>query len=78
MEAIISNFRSGMKTRHTTQMIVIISGIDSREKVSTIMGKTLVWTSPAKSEIKGTIIAPHGNKVAVRAKFERGMPGQSV
>ena len=42
------------------------------------LGKKLVWKSPAGKEIKGEIIALHGNKGIVRAKFERNLPGQAM
>jgi large subunit ribosomal protein L35Ae len=59
-------------------MIVKISGVDSKEKASALVGKKASWKSPAGKEIKGTITGAHGGKGAVRASFETGMPGQSV
>jgi large subunit ribosomal protein L35Ae len=38
----------------------------------------VVWVSPAKKELKGEIKGAHGNNGAVRVKWERGMPGQSI
>jgi len=52
--------------------------VDSKEKAKELLGKKLVWTSPAGKEIKGEIIALHGNKGVVRAKFERNLPGQAI
>ena len=61
-------------------MIVIVPGVDNREKAKSYIGKSAVWTAPGKgkTQIKGKISAPHGNKGALRVVFERGMPGQSL
>ena len=78
MEALITSFRRGKRTISSNQMIVKVSGVDSKEKAGPLIGKSASWKSPAGKEIKGKISAVHGNKGAVRAIFETGMPGQSV
>ncbi|MAG16187.1 50S ribosomal protein L35ae [Candidatus Woesearchaeota archaeon] len=78
MEGAISSFRRGRHTVHTSQMIVHVKGIDKKEKAAELVGKTVVWASPAKKEIKGKITSAHGNSGALRVKFETGMPGQSL
>lgn len=78
MEGTIANFRGGRHTKHNSQMIVVVKGVDKKDKASDLIGKTAVWTSPAKKEIKGKITAAHGNSGAVRVKFETGMPGQAI
>ena len=77
MEGTISNFRSGKHTQYDRQMVIVVKGID-KAKAEALVGKTVTWKSPAGKEIKGKISAVHGNKGAVRAIFETGMPGQSV
>ena len=59
-------------------MIVDVDGISTREKAEPLVGKEVIWTSPAKKEIKGKVAAAHGNKGNVRVIFEKGMPGQSL
>jgi len=78
MEGVIANFRGGKHTKHNSQMIVHVKGIDKKEKAAKLMGKAVVWSSPAKKELKGLITATHGNSGAVRVKFESGMPGQAI
>lgn len=76
MEAVIVNFRGGRHTQYTHQMIV-----DSdlpKEKAKSLIGKKVIWTSPAKREINGEVKTTHGNKGCLRVHFEKGMPGQSV
>ena len=78
MEAIITNYRRGRHTQTDSHMVIQVPGTDSREAAEKLVGKSVTWKSPAQKEIKGTILAPHGNKGAVRAKFETGMPGQAI
>ncbi len=78
MDALITSFRRGRRTVSGNQMILQLAGVDSKEKAGSLVGKSASWKSPAGKEIRGKISAPHGNKGAVRAIFETGMPGQSV
>ena len=59
-------------------MIVYLKDSDSRETASALVGKSVVWKSPAGKEINGKIASAHGNKGAIRVIFEKGMPGQSI
>lgn len=77
MEGVIVNFRRGKHNQHDKQMVISVSGYD-KEKAKGLVGKKVTWTSPAGKELKGKISALHGNKGAVRAIFETGMPGQSL
>jgi large subunit ribosomal protein L35Ae len=78
MEARIKNFRRGRHTQTMNHMIIYPDSSDSKETASKLVGKEIVWKSPAGKEIKGKVAASHGNKGAVRAIFETGMPGQSI
>lgn len=78
MEGIISSFRRGRHTQTTNQMIIVVKEIDKKENASGLVGKAVSWKSPAGKEIKGKVSAAHGNKGAVRALFETGMPGQAI
>ena len=80
MAGIVSHFRGSFRRKKGNQLIVIVPGIDNREKAQSYIGKSAVWTAPGKSktQIKGKISAAHGNKGALRVVFERGLPGQSL
>ena len=78
MKGIIINYRGGRHTQRNNQMIVVPEAVDNKEKAEKLIGKEVLWTSPASKEIKGKINAIHGAKGAVRVVFEKGMPGQSV
>ena len=80
MNGIISHFRGSFRRKKGNQIILVIPGVDQREKAKTYVGKAVVWTSEGKNKtlIKGKVSSPHGNKGAVRVIFERGLPGQSL
>ena len=78
MQGTILSYRRGRHTQNVNQMLIELDNVDSREKAKEFLGKKLIWTSPAGKEIKGEIIALHGDKGVVRAKFERNLPGQAV
>ena len=80
MDATIVNFRRGVSTQTQNHIILEVPGIENREKAASVVGKQVSWTSSGKEkkEITGKIVAAHGNKGAVRAIMERGLPGQSV
>ena len=78
MEGIISSFRRGRHTQTENQMLINIKEVDNLEKASKLVGKTVVWKSPAGKEIKGEVRSAHGSNGVLRALFESGMPGQSL
>jgi len=78
MEGVISNFRRGRHTVCTDQMIVEVKDINSKDKAKDLIGKKVEWISPGKKVIKGVIKRFHGNRGALRVKFDTGMPGQSL
>lgn len=77
-EATVLNFRRGRHNQHVNQFLLEVDGIDSRKKAVKLVGRKVVWTSPAKKEIKGKITAPHGNSGVLRARFEKGLPGTAL
>mgnify|MGYP001597741097 FL=1 len=77
MEGKISHFRQGRHTYHNNQMIIKVNDL-SRDKSKNLINKNVIWVSKSGKEIKGIITNTHGNKGALRVKFERGLPGQSI
>lgn len=77
MEAKIESFRRGRHTQTTNQLILTVENID-KTKAGSLIGKKVSWKSPTGKEIKGEIKATHGSKGAVRALFDKGIPGQAI
>jgi large subunit ribosomal protein L35Ae len=78
MQGTIVNFRRGRTTQTDNHMIVVVSGFDKKDKTKSLLGKEVIWKSPAGKAMKGKIASSHGNKGAVRVIFETGMPGQAI
>ncbi len=76
MEGVVNNFRRAKHHQTNHHMIISVEGITSREKAAELVNKEVAWKSPADKEIKGVIKAPHGKRGAVRAIFEKALPGQ--
>ncbi len=78
MEAVICNFRRAKHQQTMRHLIIQVKGVNDRKKAETMLGKKVVWTSSAGKKLHGEIKAPHGNKGALRAIFEHGVPGQAL
>lgn len=78
MKGTIVNFRGGRHTQYNNQMIILVDGVEAKDKAAELVGKKVIFTTEGGNELPGKVAAAHGNKGAVRVIFERGMPGQSV
>ena len=80
MEATIVNFRMARHHTKGNHIILSIEGVNTREKANAFVGKEVVWKTPGskQKEIHGKIVAAHGNSGALRAIFEKGLPGQAL
>ncbi|MBI4152561.1 50S ribosomal protein L35ae [Candidatus Woesearchaeota archaeon] len=77
MEATVMHFRQSRYRVNSHQMV--LKAADSAEEAQKVIGKKVVWTSPAGTQIQGTISALHGRKGNVRVIFpEKGLPGQAL
>ncbi len=78
MNGVIVNYRLSRNTQTPDYLVIKAEGVSTRDAAAKLVGKTAVWKSPAGKEIKGKITSAHGNTGAVRAHFERGLPGQAI
>ena len=78
MEGLILHYRQGAHTQYGNHMIVHFAGVENRAKALPLLGKKVVWTSPAGKQITGEVNGAHGNKGTVRVLFSKGMPGQAI
>jgi large subunit ribosomal protein L35Ae len=77
MDGTIVNFRKSIHRTKGNHMVIMVEGVDSKEKAEKLVGKKVVYNT-GKKDITGKISAAHGNSGAVRAIFETGMPGQAI
>jgi large subunit ribosomal protein L35Ae len=78
MKARISSFRRGRHVQTMNQMVLISSDVSNKEDASKLVGKEVVFLTAKGNAINGKVTSAHGNKGAIRALFEKGMPGQSL
>lgn len=78
MKGKVLQFRRGRHTIKERHFLIEVKDSKNRADAQKFVGKTIEWKSPAGKIIKGKISAPHGNKGALRAIFEKGLPGQAI
>ena len=78
MEGVIVNFRGSRRIRSGNHIIIKVSGVDKKAKAAKLVDKPVVWKTKSGKEITGKIAKAHGNSGAIRAIFERGLPGQAI
>ena len=78
MEAIVSHYRKGRHNQTVNQMILKINEVKTKEDAKKLIDKKVIWKTPSGKEMEGKITNAHGNTGAVRAYFEKGLPGQSI
>lgn len=74
----VLQFRRGKHVVKPRHFIIEVNGVDSREKAEKLVGKEVTWKSPAGKVLVGRVSGAHGNKGAIRAIFEIGLPGQAI
>jgi len=77
-KGVVVNYRIGPREQYPHECILQFSGISSRQEAGQLIGRKVAWTDGKKNTIVGVIVAPHGNKGLVRARFRRGLPGQAL
>ena len=78
MEGIIVHFRGSRRVKRTNQMVLQVSGVDTKEKAEKLVGKKVVWKTSAGKQMNSEITNIHGNSGALRVRFDTGLPGQSI
>ncbi len=75
---VIVNYRGSYKTkRKPNQMVVMPVGAKSKDDSKELIGARVTWTN-GKTSITGTATHSHGAKGALRVRFDKGLPGESI
>jgi large subunit ribosomal protein L35Ae len=79
VEAVFTSFRRNKRNLHTSQVLLKIDGVNSKEEAAFYTGKKVAapyrGTDKAKDGFNyGKISQPHGNNGIVRASFDRNLP----
>jgi len=78
MQGLIVNYRIGLKTQTANQYIIKVEGISTKAESQKLRGKKVIWKTSKARAINGKVMQSHGSKGAVRARFEKGLPGQAI
>ncbi len=78
MKVVIVSYRRGRHTVTPNQAILKVSDIEEKKAAYKYVGKKVVYETSSGKKIKGVITAVHGNKGRLRARFEKGLPGQAI
>jgi len=78
MKGKVIQFRRGRHTIHEKHFLVEVEGIKTKEDASKLVGKEVIWKSPAGKIINGKVASSHGTKGVLRCIFEKGLPGQAI
>jgi len=76
-EGVIVSYRRGPKTQKPKEYILRFPGIESVGEAARLLGRKVGWPV-GKHEARGKIVALHGKKGLVRARFRKGVPGQAL
>ena len=77
IQGIIKNYRVGPRTQRSKECIIKFPHVTSVSEASGLVGRKVAW-KVEKKKIVGKIVALHGKKGVVRARFRRGLPGQAL
>ena len=78
MKGKIVNYRGGKRTQYPNQMVISLSACQNKEEASKLIGSKVEWSTAANKKIIGKVSRAHGNNGCVLARFNKGLPGQSL
>ena len=77
IQGVILNYRVGPRTQRSKECIIRFAHVTSVSEAGGLIGRKVAWKGK-KNRIIGKIVALHGKKGLVRARFRRGVPGQAL
>jgi large subunit ribosomal protein L35Ae len=77
IQGIIRNYRVGPGTQRSKECIIRFAHVTSVSEASRLIGRKVACRAE-KKKIVGKIVALHGDKGLVRARFRKGVPGQAL
>ena len=77
IQGVITNYRLGPKTQEPKECIIRFAHVASVSEAGRLIGRKVAYQC-GKGRIIGKIVALHGKKGLVRARFRKGVPGQAL
>lgn len=78
MKGKIVNYRGGKRTQYPNQMVITLSECKTKEEACKLIGSKVEWKTASDKKIIGKISRAHGSNGCVLARFNKGLPGQSL
>jgi len=77
IQGVIVGYRTGPRTQRPKECILQFSVIKSSGEAARLVGRKVAWPI-GERKLRGKIVALHGKKGLVRARFKKGVPGQAL
>jgi large subunit ribosomal protein L35Ae len=75
---VIVSYRRGLRVHRCDECLLKLPGCDSSGKAAAFIGKKVVWRSRSGKTWAGRIIATHGKRGVLIARFKKGLPGEAL
>jgi len=77
LKGVIVSYRRGPKTQNPKECLLRFPSVESAGEAGQLIGRKVAW--PIKErKCRGKIVALHGKKGLVRARFRKGVPGEAL
>jgi large subunit ribosomal protein L35Ae len=77
IHGIIVNYRVGIGTQNPKECLIQFAHINSVSLAGQLVNRKVVWKQ-GNTKLVGKIAGLHGKKGVVKAKFQKGVPGQAL
>ncbi|MEM4733816.1 MAG: 50S ribosomal protein L35ae [Candidatus Bathyarchaeia archaeon] len=74
---VIVKYRIGPKSQRPKECIIQFNHVKSFSEACRLVGRKVAWKC-GENRIIGEVVALHGKKGLVRARFRKGLPGQAL
>ena len=78
MKAVVTSYRRSRHVQKPDEVLLKVEGIENSSAAHTLLGKKVEIHLPKSSKMSGKVVAVHGGKGIVRARFSKGVPGQAL
>ncbi len=78
MKVTIVSYRRGRHVLNPNQAILKVNDVEDKSAAKKYIGKKVVFKTQSGKLIHGVVTDVHGDNGRLRARFERGIPGQAI
>jgi len=73
----IVSYRMGPKTQRSKECVLKFPNIKSSSEAARLIGRKVAWPV-GERKVRGKIVALHGKRGLVRARFRKGLLGEAL